>query len=398
MPAQTAPASASSILAKLKQRGADKAWNKHKADETRFGAGGDLPSGIEGGVAQLTTAKLDTHKDGDNKGEPYLILTGIVKRPAVHGDVQTRGLRAMKIVGLYARKARGGGKDTTMEDAIDNALNEMRKLGVETEGLTLDDWPDVLNALQETKPHFRFRTWTGQATPQFPNPRVNVDFRGVIEDYVDDSDGSDGIVDETGGETAAYETNGHAGAEDGTDTATQSYAGLGEAADAGEYDPQVTLTEAAKEAGLDPEAYPSWTALGEALDGSGEASESEEGSEAGDVFDFVGDGEAADNGDQEAADRLCAAATEAGLDPNDGDTYPTFAALAEALSGSSGEEATDDWEPAKEEIYKYKAPGMKKAVEMEVVSFNKAKRTVNLKDLNTDRAYSGVPWDKLERE
>ena len=138
MPSQTTKPN---ILGKLKQQGAAKAFDGHKADETKLSGGGDLPAGIDAGKAQLIEAKLDEHKEGENKGKIYMMLTGIVVEPQ-----QYAGLRAMKLIGLYDGKP--GPNQKKQADRIAEALNEMRKLGVDTAGLSLDDWEAALEALK----------------------------------------------------------------------------------------------------------------------------------------------------------------------------------------------------------------------------------------------------------
>jgi len=175
----------SPILQKLaKNAELKKAWNAHKDDETTLSSGGDLPAGIEGGVAQLTSATVSTHEEGENKGKPYMMLAGIVKQPE-----EVKGLRAMKLVKLYAY-----GK-STLDKQIAVAMNELRKMGVDTTELDLADLEETLEQLVEEAPHFRFRTWKAKPTKEFPNPSTFIDFRGLDENYTDDE--SDGVEDDT---------------------------------------------------------------------------------------------------------------------------------------------------------------------------------------------------------
>lgn len=60
--------------------------------------------------------------------------------------------------------------------------------------------------------------------------------------------------------------------------------------------------------------------------------------------------------------------------------------------GSNGE----DWKPAKEDIYNFKAPGTRKSDECEVTSVNERKRIVSLKRLRDKKLFKDVSWDKLE--
>lgn len=60
------------------------------------------------------------------------------------------------------------------------------------------------------------------------------------------------------------------------------------------------------------------------------------------------------------------------------------------------EEEDEDWEPAKGEVYLYKASPKGKPKECEVVSVNKSKKTVTLKRSEDDKKFLNIAWDKLE--
>ena len=53
--------------------------------------------------------------------------------------------------------------------------------------------------------------------------------------------------------------------------------------------------------------------------------------------------------------------------------------------------------PEVEEIYLFKPPGKKKAVECEVTAVFEGKRTCVLKNLDDNKSYKGVSWDSLEQ-
>ena len=127
---------------------------------------------------------------------------------------------------------------------------------------------------------------------------------------------------------------------------------------------------------------------------------------------------------REAAKRLQTLALEAGFTKEKIDEADNWSALASMIieAGSSSpneegeetpaeeeeagetEETSEEWEPAKEEVYKYsttaKGPNgkpMKKKVEVEVTAVNKAKRLVTLKSLADGKTvYKDVSWDALE--
>lgn len=321
MPVQTG---AVNVLDLLKKQGADKAINAHKADETVIGGGGDLPPGIEGGVAQLTDAKLDVHKDGDNKGKPYLYLAGIVVKPETE-----QGSRASLVVGLYDRPR----AQKTFDDQVKIALNEMRKLGINTAAMSgVGDWDDNLALLVQEAPFFRFRTWQGTPTKEFPNPRVNTEFRGLAKGYTGTPDGSS-VEDNTNVDpNNPAEPSGEAG------TASEDWAALGEAADNGDTDAAEKLVEAGKQFGVDTDAPANWA---------------------------------------EAA-TLIAEAEANGASGGD------------AGGGDEGAAGSTPWQPEKGEQVMFRPKNAKKDHEAEITQvFSKV---LNLKTLADNKAHKSIPW------
>jgi len=271
MPSQTATGAAKNIAGKLKAAGAGRGFDNHKSDETKFGAGGDLPAGIEQGIAKLTVAKIDEYKsDSKLAGKLYMMFTGVVVSPKEHGGVPIEGLQFNQLVGLHDKKDGKGKITKSQEDMIGIALNEMRKMGIETKGLTLEDWEDALKALEQEGPYFRFRTWAGKATAEFPNPRTNYDLRGKCEFH---SNGAEGRVEDNSDPVASDSPSGDASEED--------WAAIGEAADADDTDAKAKISSKAKELNLikEVEKAENWAAgaaiIAEALGGN-------EGSSAGD--------------------------------------------------------------------------------------------------------------------
>src|SRR5690606_14260673 len=82
MPAQKAT---SALLKKLGP-GFKNAFNKHKEDETDYGAAGNLPAGIEGGIARLSKIEVKEFQTGKLKGKPYMSFTGVVVSPQKFTD------------------------------------------------------------------------------------------------------------------------------------------------------------------------------------------------------------------------------------------------------------------------------------------------------------------------
>ena len=266
----------------------NKAVTAHADDETSFDSGGRLPAGLEDVIAQLTKCYFSQYEKGDNKGEYYFRAEGVVVSPSevtvdATGAVAAKG-NTSKIEGKQTsimrpccETTKGDGTTVSLEEHIEWILNEMRKLGADTKGATGDDLEALAAALVEEAPYFRLRTWRGEATKQYPNPRTNEVWQGAVE-YTPDEAADNGVDDNT--EKAAE------GEELGLDE-------LGEAADGGDEDAQATLTEHCTEAGLDPDHYETWalaaTALGETAgdDQTEEVAEEEVEPAVGEVWDYI---------------------------------------------------------------------------------------------------------------
>lgn len=361
----------SSLMSKLGSKLAT-AHEKHKNDETTFGGGGDLPEGIEGGVAQLTDCKFAQYAKGDMKGEYYFYAAGVVIEPkevVVGGrSLRVEGLRTNIMEPLCDTPQRSR---QNVEDHLGWIYNELRKLGVNTSEIGPDDLESVAEALKESKPHFRFRTWKGEASTQFPNPRVNHEWRGVVSDYV--ADETSDVEDDTTDEPAE------------------------------EVEPTPAPKTAAKP--------PSKPATATKAPGKGkptppkgkERSDSppveEPTDEQSDDLDELA--EQADGGDEAAQLKLSELATEAGIDDEDVSSAESFAAVVELIRAAEGgetEEETEseqEWMPAKSDIYLFQPAGSKKPIECEVMAVFPDKQTVNLKSLDDGKGYKSIGWDKL---
>lgn len=341
-----------SALSKALGNKGQKALNAHKSDETEFDTGGSLPAGIEGGVAQLVDCKFGEVAEGkENAGKPYFYAAGIVHEPKEHGGVPIEGRRTSITEPLYDTPTRSR-KD--VDDHMDWILNELRKLGVDTEELNdLDELDATASALKDDGPYFRFRTWKGEKQTTGPyagrEPRTQEVWSGIIEDYEPPED--DDEVEEDDDEPEDDDTEDeNEGEED--DTAEDSDDGeegddleaLGKEADDEDEDAQERLTELAEEAELDPGDFKTWAKLATAL---AKLSDDEDGD------------------DDEGED-----------DDSEGDD--------------------DEGEPEKGGVYKWKPPKKKKAIDVEVTAVQKKKQTVTVKDLATDKTFKGVDWEKLE--
>lgn len=330
----------SGLAGRLGDKGA-KAVASHKDDETKLPGGGRLPAGIEQGIARLVDCRFSQYKEGKQKGEYFFLAAGVVVSPSSFTDkdgnvyaIEGERTQIMEPVCETPDKTR-----KIVDEHISWILNEMRKLGADTSGLTIENLEATAASIKEAAPHFKFRTWKGekQTTGQYAGkePLTQEQWRGAT-----DFDG--GVVDDV----AETQGDGNGPSETGETTLAS-----GEADD------------------LD--------ALGAAAD----VSPADEAAEAAQV-------------------RLHELATEAGVNP---DEYATWAELAEVLkSGATVEEPTEPAEPKAAECYFYrpidpktKKP-VKKAIECEVTAVFTGKKVVNLKNLDDNKTlYKSVPFDQL---
>ncbi len=344
----------SGLMAKLGAK-LEASFKAHKDDETKFSAG-DLPAGIEGGVAKLIECCFKQIEPGKkNAGEYLFYAAGTVISPTEVNGCRTEGGQTRIMENLFDTPEATGRK--TFDEHVDWVMNELRKLGATTKDLpNASAIETACAALKKANIHFSFRTWKGAKQTTGPyagqEPRTNHQWNGFIKDYkpgqtvapVDDNTVPDATPTEEVNEQVEEPA-----AEEG---AVTDWAALGVAADGGDSKAMLALTDAAKtQLGMDDkgiDAAASWGALAEQLAGGG------------------GDGSAEDG----------------------------------ATSGSD-----DEWKPAKEDVYKYtpekKGPGgqpMKgKTIEVEVVGVDETKKTVELKNLEDGKTvYKAIAWEKLE--
>ena len=330
-----------SLLALLGDKGR-KAHESHRADETTYGII-NLPSGITGGVAQLVTARLDKYKPGTKwEGRPYVLLRGIAKTPPEHKGVPVEGQGVMITIPLCdtpERKNQAGGPKL-FADNYAEFLNELRRLGAEPANMPYEAVEPTLQALEQTKPHYRFSTrgWIPPKTPQNPNPSemVFTQFDGICE------------------------WNGEASPGDAVQ------------------DSSVQVEEPAADVSSEEQ--------------------SQEADEFGDLDSLA---KAADSGDADAAQSLKDQAIGLGISEEDVDSADNWAAVVVMMNSQGGEpEKEAEPEPPKEpkvkQVWFYKPPQMRKAVECEVTAVDKKSKTVNLLNLdNRKLSYKGIKWTDI---
>jgi hypothetical protein len=182
------------------------AFNRHKGDETEYGNFGELPPGIDGGVAQLVDCRVLEIKEGkQNAGELMFFARGVVVEPEEAEDprtglvVRTKNRSTTLSEPLFHTPGRAR---ETFEQHMQHVLNQLRRLGLSTEDIaaTDEEFNAQLATLKESAPFFRFHTWQGPKSEQYPNPRVNHTWEGTqgLEDYTPPDEGSPVEDDATG--------------------------------------------------------------------------------------------------------------------------------------------------------------------------------------------------------
>jgi len=338
-----------------------KAHEAHKADETTYSEFGELPEGIENGIAQLVDIKFDQVKAGkDNAGEYYFYAAGTVHIPVdvetKNGKVHVEGLRTSITEPLYPTPTRSR---KTVDDHLAWIYNELRKLGIDTTQMQFEDLEGTVAALKEAAPFFKFRTWKGEATKDYPNPRVNHQWNGVV-DFTPD-EGGPAVVEGSSG------------------TPTQTSTTLSPPTDI----PPKPPTKAAT-APKQPEE-PDVNALAVAADNAS---------------------------DEAAMNKLSELAAEAGIPDDQVANAANWAAIAAMIEAAKKGGATAtasatttgaEWKPEVGEVYLYKPVNPKtkkpaeKGVECEVATVEEAEQTVSLKNLDNPKVvYKKVKWDSLE--
>ena len=168
--------------------------------EYKGSAGGDLPEGITNGIAKLTSAKFGIFEQGDNKGQFYFMASGIVVDVPQDDLKWAIGLRTQwgpePICDTVSKAGAQFNKSTA--EHLEKVYNLWRGLGVnpdEIDAGTDGALEATAEAMQNAGIYFKFRTWKGKETPQFPNPRVQHDWGRACEHSPPEDAG--GVQDET---------------------------------------------------------------------------------------------------------------------------------------------------------------------------------------------------------
>lgn len=329
----------SNPLSKYKSR-VQKAHQQSAGKETDYSSNGELPSGINDGVAKLVDVKFGVYQSGDNKGETFFMARAVCVAPETYNGVKCVGKSTMIMEALCdtpRSKAR-----PTLEDHIDWMYNELRKLGVDTEEIDPEDLEVVFKDLIEASLYISFETWGGgtykdqQGVERKSSVRHN--WNGLVDFDANESMDS-GVEDDEPIEQKEEEQEEQEEQSSSDEMEVDELTELGAKSDEEDADAQIALTSRADAVGVDvtDAQYADWAAVAEAV----------RAAEAGD-------------GQEEEA------------------------------SGS------DNWEPAVGDLYLFKPPRARAAVKVKVTKVLKRAKTVDLTNEATGKTYIGIAWDSLE--
>lgn len=344
------------------------AWNQHKGDEVEIRRFGELPAGINGGVAQVVSVVVKEYEKGDNKGEPFFMAQAICLEPVEFVDAKgnkTRceGLRTRigPIPMCDTKDSRGN--VTPAEENIAIVIQELKKMGVPTDEMEPEEIEQAIRDLNDERPIIRFDTWASRVTEQYPNPRTNHNWLGLATDYVVGSNGH-AVEDNSAPAPAPKPT---------AKTATN---GAGK--------PPVKAGKGKPVAAPAPEPEP----------------EADEGLSEDQLKEWA---DAADGGDADAARKLASAAEASGYTQEEYEATASWHDVIPMIQSpkSEEEEETEEEEtssvPSVGEVYTIVVKGKKIGVSVTMV--DEDNQTVNVKGTK-DKSFTmkKVSWSQLVAE
>jgi hypothetical protein len=369
---------------------ARQAFEAHKHDETEYTSFGDLPAGINNGVAKLKDCKFIQIKEGKKTAGEYMFqAVGIVVSPAEFTDAdgvthRVAGGRTV-IMEMMCDTSESRGRKT-LDEHIQWMSNELRKLGLNTSEIKWEDLEESLKALAETGPYFKFRTWKGKPSQEYPDPRTNHVWEGQMpEDYTPPETGDlAGTVDNTATQPAQQPPQ--------RATAPASAARPQPPAN-GAQRPGTARTAPAKPTTAQPSKPAAKPGQKQPAPPPPPAPDF---TEFGDLDGLL---EAANSGDEKAAEELAQLAIKAGATEDQVKEAADWAAVVELITSSSGGDSNAG--PGVGDVVGFRPFNSKtkrpadKPVDCEVISVDEGGGTCCLKNLNSDVEYVNVPWDKL---
>jgi len=356
-----------------------------------FGGGGNLPDGIENGVAKLVSIKIGAYGESTTlAGKPFFMLRGVTVAPATHEGLKVRGIQESFVLEPLCDTS--GRKRETEEEHIDYMLAVLQQFGVDTGEIDAEELEeeDFFAELIADGVYFRFRTWKGRPSDQFPNPRVNIEFLGACE-Y---EEGDEGVAEEVEDDTPEEEDEDEEPAWEKNDRKSKRSAAA-------------STKKPVKEKGKKkppPE------------DDDDDDEEEDEEADYSEVTDLDLLAELAEDQDDIAArERLVELGVEAGLSKKKLEAldswYDVAVAIEEAGEDEEDEDEDEDDEdedededdeegrelvPEKGQGWQYKPPGARKKIPCVVTAVAARRKTCTLK-AKDGKIYKDVAWAALMR-
>lgn len=243
-----------SALAGLGDAGRD-AVAATKDNETK-GAGDfkPLPAGIRGGIAQVSDCGFDSF-ERSGVDVPYFFARATIKEPQEFANEVLEGRQTSIMMTLEETDF------NTFQESVDAVLNEMRKLGVDTSKIDLNDFENELeglaSAIKVAMPYTKFGTKRGKKkTEKYPDGRVYENWNGHC------------AYESTNGESEGDSTEGFSkpqedAQEPSGDESDIDYLALGKAADKGDRVREKQLISACESFDVDYEKIDSWLEVAE---------------------------------------------------------------------------------------------------------------------------------------
>lgn len=388
----TAKSAESDIFAKHAKslaKAADHSKDLEQVNDTS----GQLPPGIENGIARLVELKVGEYATGANVGKPYFSGSATVVEPAEYAGMYTR-IGPEPLFDTPGRRRATLQGDDPSEAHMPWVQNEIKKLlpknlseAAKNEAVSGANIGKTMKSLSKQGPHFRFRTWVGSMQVI----KKHTDGKWYVFNRRDDDEDTDRIVlgKSWTSEAAAKAANPYAGREPNvqhTWAGWVEYSGEPAAALAKDNTAAPSTNgdghHTEEVAAVDTDVVPDE----EAPEGTGEYTDQ------GDLDSLAQ--RADDDQDAEAITELERIAAELGLADDEGN-FPgeNYAEMVEHIRSAQGGEGGDEsaegngeteWQASAATCkYEVLVKGKKTKVDCEIVENDPEARTVTLKNLTT---------------
>lgn len=407
----------SGFAAKLGKAGLE-AFEEFKDEEIVVGSAGECPP-IPNGIAQLVDIHLGEYKSGKNQGKPFAYLGAVVISPEYvnteDGKLKSAGTQTNQTIPLCDTVNYKGEKKSFKQNYAE-FLNALKKLGLETKGLTGNALDTAIAALVASKPYFVFNVTQSAPTPAFPSPGKFHNWGLADPNYEDKTDPDAGVVEEASnnGKTTGFKKTATSTkpetkpAAKGKKVAPKEEVPFGDdldmtadKADEGDEAAKEWLGTRAMELGCteeEVEGTENWQEVAEMIRAKESGETEEESSDEEEAVDYDALAEQADAEDEEAIEAIKTWAAEFGEDADDHSDkswveFVTY--IKENYETEAEAEEPEELVPEKGGVYEAKVGKNKKASQVEVIIVKTKDKTVNVKDLNDNKIYPNIPWSAL---